>query len=120
MKNEKKKHILVYFIKMSLMFLVYFVIQQIFSSLLSINILNQRYGSEAHFEMIWAFKVVIVLLLYKNRYIFTQDRESFKSGLKYIVPELIISGIFLVISIISLSVTSGSINIPAIINQQQL
>lgn len=113
---KKKQNIYKFFIKMIFIFLVFLLLQQILSSILLTSMKNERYGEEALFEIIWAGFVLLLLLLYKNRYIFTEKRETFKNGFKYVVPEVIMSCIFLLISIVSISTSSMSINIFSIIN----
>ena len=114
--KEKKKNIFKYFIKMVFLFFFFLIVQQILSEVLIFGINNERYGSDALFEIIWAGLVLILLLLYKNNYIFSEKRESFKSGFKYIVPEFIMATIFLIISISTIASSSMPINVFSIIN----
>ena len=113
---EKKQNIYKFFIKMCFMFLIFFLFQQIFSGLLFSSLTLERYGEEALFEIIWAGLVLILLLLYKNRYIFTEKRETFKNGFRYILPEVILSTIFLIISILLISTSKMPADIFSIIN----
>ena len=116
MEKRNKKSIVGYFIKMTILFFVFLIVQQLLSAIILSSLKEERYGNEALFEVIWAGLVLILLMLYKNRYIFTQKRESFTKGFKYIIPEFIIATFFLILSIITLSTSSMPINIFSIIN----
>ena len=116
MEKQKKKSIVAYFIKMTVLFFIFLIVQQLLSSLIMYSLKEERYGNDALFEVIWAGFVLVLLMLYKNRYIFTQKRESFFKGFKYIIPEFIIATIFLIISIMTISSSSMPINVLSIVN----
>ena len=99
----KKKNIWFYFIKMLILFLFLFLLQQIGIVYLFDNFINLKYGTDVITEAIWAGLVLIVLLLFKNSYVFTQEREKYLDSFKYAKPELIFSGIFLLVSLVMLS-----------------
>lgn len=99
MKEKKKKNIFVYFIGMFFLFLALFLTEQTIGSIASSSILNGKFGSEALFEMFWALTVLIVLLLWKNSYVFTQKQDSFFKALKYGIPFICMSLVFLLFGI---------------------
>lgn len=117
MKKEKKKvPIFVYFIGMIFLFVVYLFAEQIFASVAANSIATSKFGSEALFEIMWAGVVLIVVLLYKNKYIFTQQQEKFSESIKFIMPEIVLSIFFLFISLIGLIANNNPVSIGAIFN----
>lgn len=117
MKKEKKKvPIFVYFIGMIFLFVVYLFAEQIFASVAANSIATSKFGSEALFEIMWAGVVLIVVLLYKNKYIFTQQQEKFSTSIKFIMPEIVLSIFFLFISLIGLIANNNPVSIGAIFN----
>lgn len=117
MKKEKRKvPIFVYFIGMIFLFVVYLFAEQIFASVAANSIATSKFGSEALFEIMWAGVVLIVVLLYKNKYIFTQQQEKFSTSIKFIMPEIVLSIFFLFISLIGLIANNNPVSIGAIFN----
>lgn len=117
MKKEKRKvPIFVYFIGMIFLFVVYLFAEQIFASVAANSIATSKFGSEALFEIMWAGVVLIVVLLYKNKYIFTQQQEKFSESIKFIMPEIVLSIFFLFISLIGLIANNNPVSIGAIFN----
>lgn len=114
--KKKKKSIIGFFIKMAILFMIYFFAQQILVMLINNSIIGGRYGQDAFGEIIWAGLVLILLLLYKNKYIFTEERESFRKGLKYIAPEIIISTVFLTLAIITMFSTGEFVKLSTTVN----
>lgn len=114
-KPQKKKNIGLFFFGMLIVFVAIFIIEQIGISVLYQSFNYLKYGSDVIAEAIWAGLVLIVLLLFKNSYVFTQENEDFLKGFKYGWPELVMSGVFMVISILSI-VTAKTISIPTILN----
>ena len=110
----KKKNIWLYFLKMLFLFLIIFSLQQVLGAWLTNNFVSLKYGKDLLFEAVWAGLVLIVLLLFKNSYVFTQERENYKSSLKFGIPELVLSGIFLLISIVT--IVSEKISISTVLN----
>lgn len=115
-KNKKKESIIFYFIKMIILFNVVLVLQQIYAGAGVKALSTSKFGSEALFEIIWSGLVLIVILLFKNKYIFTQKREKYFSSFQYILPEIILSFIFLIFSIISLIANGNPVDFRAIAN----
>lgn len=117
MKKEKKKvPIFVYFIGMVFLFLIYLLAEQVFASLAANSIATSKFGSEALFEIMWAGIVLIVVLLYKNKYIFTQEQEGFFGSIKFIMPEIVLSMFFLFISLVALIDNNNPVSFNSIFN----
>lgn len=113
---KKRKPILVYWLMMVVLFAVVLLAQQIVASIMQGSLAASKYGSEATFEILWAGLVLLVVLFFKNKYIFTQKREGFFRSVKYVLPELLLSSLFVLISLLSIIVNSNSIDIYAIFN----
>lgn len=107
MRKGKRKPIFVYFILMVLLFVILFFAQQIFTSLILNNILSSKNGISALGEIIWAGLVLIIVLIFGNKYIFTQEKEKYFKSLKYIMPELILSFFFFLFSVLVI-ISSGN------------
>ncbi len=78
------------------MFLIFIIID--FISILFINIYvygvnNFKYGGELLSEIFYAIIMLIVMLLFKNSYVFTNDKTKFIKSLKYCIPMFIITGL---------------------------
>ncbi len=114
-KQKRKKSIGLYFFEMLILFLVFFIIQQFGTMILYNSFIYLKYGRDIIMEAIWAALVLILLLLFKNSYIFTQEKVGFWESFKYGWPELVMSLVFLIVSGFSL-VESTSISIPTILN----
>ena len=113
---QKKKSIYLYFLKMIIFTFLFIIIQLILSNITFFSLLEERYGYEALQQMLWAGYVLLLLILYKNRYVFTQKRESFKEGFKYILPEVILSTIFLGFAIVNFASSKEPVSSFAIFN----
>ena len=113
---QKKKSIYLYFLKMIIFTFLFIIIQLILSNITFFSLLEERYGYEALQQMLWAGYVLLLLILYKNRYVFTQKRESFKEGFKYILPEVILSTIFLGFAIVNFASSKEPVSFFAIFN----
>lgn len=95
MKKNKKTNVILLFIKMLIIFGLYDFISSNIYPWLSKAILYGRYGREFIIEMTCVLLAVIVLLIFKNTYIFHEKRENFKNSLK-------VSGYMLTFSVINL------------------
>ena len=74
LENKKKaRKIGWYFVKMFFVFMLIFIFQQLGMTILYNNFEHLRYGEEIIIESIWAVLMLMVLLLYKNSYVFTQS-----------------------------------------------
>lgn len=91
--NKKKPNIVLYTI---LMIIVFLVITELFifgygSGLIVSTIINYPYGELVISEAVFFCLTVIVLLLFKNSYVFTQKREKITKGLFYGLYYIIVS-----------------------------
>lgn len=102
MKKEKRQHILVYFLKMLLIFVIIDLLMMIFAALITNSSLGYKYGGDLIMELFYGLFVLIVMLLFKNSYVFTSKQEKFMVGIKLAIPMLVISCINLIGSIASL------------------
>lgn len=115
-KKKMRKPIFFYFISMIVLFLVILFGQQLFTSIVKNNLIVSRFGSEALFEIIWAGLVLLLVLIFKNKYIFTQKQEGYFKSFKYIMPELILSMIFFFISFVVIKTSDTPIDFSSIFN----
>ena len=114
LENKKKtRKIGWYFVKMFFVFMLIFIFQQLGMTILYNNFEHLRYGEEIIVESIWAVLMLMVLLLYKNSYVFTQKRDKFLDSLKIAWPIMVLSLIILVVSFIEII---DSVNIPVVLN----
>ncbi len=102
MKKEKKQHILVYFLKMLLIFIIIDLLMMIFAALITNSSLGYKYGGDLIMELFYGLFVLIVMLLFKNSYVFTTKKDKFMVGIKLAIPMLVVSCINLIGSIASL------------------
>ena len=110
--NKKRMPFLVFAVLMGVIFVVtFFLIHFTFSSFLFDNIYNYPFGYEIIFEAIVAVLVFIVMLLWKNSYVFTQKKEKFGKGLAYGTFYLTFGCIMLL-----LNLAGGDINGRSVIN----
>ena len=118
MKKERKKqkNIWLYFIKMVVLFIIIFLISQLGAIILENSFKNLKYGPEIISQSIWASTIVIVVMIFKNSYIFTEKREKLLTGLKLGWPLLAIAGIYMVLNIVYGIIESANFNIPTILN----
>ena len=101
-KNVKKKPNVILF-TLLMIFVFIFITEGIIwgygRTLLYSAIVGYPKGSLVIREAVLAFMVLIVMLLFKNSYVFTQKRESFKTGLFYGLFYLIGSVVICLINI---------------------
>ena len=81
-----------------ILFIVLFLLQQLGISVLYNSFIYLKYGRDIIAQAIWAALVLIILLLFKNSYIFTQEKMGFWESFKYGWPELVMSCVFLITS----------------------
>lgn len=112
-QNKKRVNIYVYSILMFVLFVfTFFVIHVYLSPLLYVNISENVFSMDIIFEAILAVLAFIVMLFWKNSYVFTQENEKFISSLKYGWFYLIIGGFFgLIFMLPALNNVPGIINI---------
>lgn len=99
MENEtskkKRMNIYAYSILMFILFVfTFFVVHIYLSSFLYINISENVFSMDIIFEAILAILAFIVMLFWKNSYVFTQENKKFISSLKYGCFYLIVGGFF--------------------------
>ena len=103
-----KSNILIFFLVMIPLFLFVFLAANMSSIVYGI-ISGYKYGQEFIVETIFAFVVLIVILISGNSYIFTQKRENFISSVIAGWPMLLIAIVNLLSSILNLSVNGFNI-----------
>ena len=100
--KKNKKNIFVYFLEMLVVFILIDTFITVLPSVISNNITYYKYGTELLLEIIYAALVLIVMLLFKNSYVFTDKKKKFLKSVSYGFPMLIIAGISLIGSLSSL------------------
>ena len=116
MKEKKRLPLFWYWIFMIVLFLIIMLSQNVVAGIMGGSLVTSRFGEDATFEILWAGLVLVVVLLFKNKYIFTQKREGFFKSFQYILPELLLSGFFILISVISMIAHNNPIDKFAIFN----
>ncbi len=101
MKNKKKPNIVLYTILMLIVFIIIteLIIWGYGSGIILEAITNYPQGNLVITEAVLASLVLIVMLLFKNSYVFTQKREKFTKGLFY--------GLYYIFGFIILTLISG-------------
>ena len=90
-KGTGKRSIFWFFIKMLLIFVVLDLLMIIFANLMAQSTLLYKYGQEMLIEMFYAIAILIVMLLFKNSYVFTDRKEKFWTSITLGLPMLVIS-----------------------------
>ncbi len=111
--EKKKRNIWLYFIGMVFLFMIIDFINNIGVSILYNSFMGLKYGKEIITEAIFAGLILIILLLFKNSYIFKQKSEKLGKGFKLGLPIIFIG---LVILILNITTIYKEINIPVILN----
>ena len=112
--NKPKRHMpfLIFAVLMGVIFIFTFIlIHFTFSNFLFNNIYNYPFGSGVVGEAILAILVFLVMLLWKNSYVFTQKKEKFSKGLVYGTFYLAFGTIILLLNLLG-----GDLNVRSIIN----
>lgn len=110
--KKEKRNVFLYFIVMLVIFVAVELLCQILPSLLLYNIKSNKYGSELLLEMLFAFVVLIVMLFFKNSYVFTEKKMKFVDSVLLGLPMLIVILINIYFNYSSLE----TINYPNLIN----
>lgn len=110
--KKEKRNIYLYFIAMLVIFIAVELLCQILPNLLLHNIESNKYGSELLLEMLFAFVVLIVMLFFKNSYVFTEKKMKFVDSVLLGLPMLIV----ILINIYFNYSTLETINYPNLIN----
>ncbi len=96
--EKKRMNMFIYSVIMLVIFVAVFMgIHMYLGNFLEDNITNYPFGDELIGEAILAVLVFIVLLLWKNSYVFTEKHESIGKSLKYGRYYLFTGGFFLVV-----------------------
>lgn len=109
---EKKKNLFLFFCKMVFLTVVVMFAAQLIPMILSSSVLNFKYGTDFIAELFMALVILVVMLLFKNHYVFTEKKEKFWKSLLVGTPILIIALIILVLNVIDL----GNVSTPNFIN----
>ena len=110
--TKKRMPFLVFALLMGVVFVVtFYLIHFTFSNFLFDNIYNYPFGSGVVGEAILAVLVFLVMLLWKNSYVFTQKKDKFSKGLVYGTFYLTFGTIILLLNLLG-----GDINGRSIIN----
>ena len=112
--NKPKRHMpfLIFAVLMGVIFIFTFIlIHFTFSNFLFHNFYNYPFGSGVVGEAILAVLVFLVMLLWKNSYVFTQKKEKFSKGLVYGTFYLAFGTIILLLNLLG-----GDLNVRSIIN----
>ena len=110
--KKKNKSIFWFFIKMAFIFVIIDFAITLMANLLTGTSFVYKYGTELIVEIFYALLVLIVMLLFKNSYVFTNKQEKFDTTILLGLPMLIIAFINLLDSIHSLT----SFSFPNFIN----
>lgn len=91
--NNNKKNIVLFFIKMMLIFIITDAILTLLISVIGSSILYSKYGINLLAQIIFALLVLIVMLIFKNSYVFTEKKEKFFKSVFLGIPILVITAI---------------------------
>lgn len=100
--KKSKKSIFIYFLEMLIVFILIDGVITVLPSVISNNITYYKYGTELLLEIIYAALVLIVMLLFKNSYVFTAKKQKFLKSITLGFPMLIIAAISFLGSLSSL------------------
>ena len=93
--KKNKKSIFIYFLEMLIVFILIDGVITVLPSVISNNITYYKYGTELLLEVIYAALVLIVMILFKNSYVFTAKKQKFVKSITLGFPMLIIAAISL-------------------------
>ena len=108
----KKRNFLIYFLEMLIVFTIIDFLMSIVAGGVASSSLFYKYGRDLIVEIFYSLTILIVMLLFKNSYVFTEKKEKFLSGIILAVPMVIVSLYNFAYSIFSLE----SFNIASFIN----
>lgn len=112
-EKRKQRKIIPYFLGMLLLFVLIDIFQQFGVGVLYSSFTYLKYGMEIITEAIWAVLVLILVLIFRNSYIFKEKREKIGKSLYFGLPIIIISVVNLIAGIIN---TNQSFTIPVVLN----
>lgn len=108
----KKKNLFLFFCKMVILTILVMFAAQIIPMILADSVLNYKYGTDFIGEMFMALVIIVVMLLFKNHYVFTEKKEKFWKSLVVGMPILIVAFIIFIANVISV----GEVSLPNVIN----
>ena len=91
--KKEKRNIYFYFITMIVVFTAVSLLCDVLPVLIARNINYSKYGSELLVEMLFALVILIIMLLFKNSYVFTEKKMKFWDSVLLGIPMLILIGI---------------------------
>lgn len=95
----KKKNIIIYFIEMSLTFMLVFFIWNMFVSIIPYAVDISKYSLDFIAEAFFALMVLVVMLLSKNGYVFSEKKVGFFKSLILGLPIFLFSILALYINV---------------------
>lgn len=101
--KKNKKSIFKYFLQMLIVFILIDILITILPAIISRNITYNKYGTDLLLEMLYTALVLIVMLLFKNSYVFTDKKQKFLKSIALGFPMLIIATISLLQNLSSLN-----------------
>ena len=107
-----KRNLFIFFLEMLIVFMIIDFLMTIVASGVASSTLLYKYGNDLIVEIFYSLTILIVMLLFKNSYVFTEKKERFWSSILLAVPMIVISLYNFAYSILSL----GSFNIASFIN----
>ena len=106
----KTKQIFLFFIKISLIFIVFDICTRYVPAIFTGYIFNFKYGKHVIAEGVFAALVLGLIILFKNTYIFTEKKEPFINSVFLGLPMLIFSFIGLLVGLPSIiSIKTGTL-----------
>lgn len=106
---SKRRNIFIYFLMMIGVFGIINLLSMFISLDLSELATYHRYGDDIIIELFYAILVLIVMLLFKNAYVFTNKKEKLYKALFMASPVLLFSIIILVTNITSVSMSAPEV-----------
>ena len=89
--KKKNKSIYIYFLEMLFIFVAVNLLMMLFSAAFTTSSFVAKYGNDLVFEIFYAFAILIVMLLFKNYYVFTERKVKFWKSICFGLPMLLIS-----------------------------
>ncbi len=90
-RESNNKNLILFFVKMLIVFLVINVFAMICSNVFASTSLLFKYGDDVIIEVFYSICVLIVMLLFNNSYVFSEKKEGFWESICLAIPMLLIS-----------------------------
>lgn len=110
--REKKSNILIFFLKMVVLFFIVDIFTTFIPVLIGNSLLNYKYGEDFIIEALWCLCIILILLMSGNLYVFTEKKMKFKKAVKLGISMLLFSLLSLLASFASID----KINILKLLN----